>query len=155
VPSTGSTRGAEPSAAPPTLPRVLKEFRDFVMRGNVVDLAVAVVIGAAFTQVVNAVVADLITPLVGALTGGDEFFARKTFTINGSDFLYGHLINQLLTFVIVAAVVFFLVVKPINELMERLMPERPVDKATRECPECLSSIPQAARRCAFCTAEVG
>jgi large conductance mechanosensitive channel len=135
---------------------MLKEFRDFVMRGNVVDLAVAVVIGAAFTQVVNAVVTDVITPLIGALTGGgDAFFADKSFTVNGSEFLYGDLINQLLTFVIVAAVVFFFVVKPLNALMARLRPERPVDRPTRDCPECLSSIPEAARRCAFCTAEVG
>ena len=134
---------------------MLKEFRDFIMRGNVVDLAVAVVIGAAFTQVVNAFVADLITPLIGAITGGDEFFAEKSFTVNGSEFLYGDLINQLLTFLIVAAVVFFAVVKPLNTLMARLRPERPVDRPTRDCPECLSSIPEAARRCAFCTADVG
>ncbi|HEX8207656.1 MAG TPA: large conductance mechanosensitive channel protein MscL [Solirubrobacteraceae bacterium] len=133
---------------------MLKEFRDFIMRGNVVDLAVAVVIGAAFTAVVNAFVTDIITPLVGAITGGDAFFADKSFTVNGSAILYGDLINQLLTFLIVAAVVFFLVVKPLNELMERVRPERPVDKPTRECPECLSSIPEAARRCAFCTANV-
>jgi large conductance mechanosensitive channel len=133
---------------------VLKEFRDFIMRGNVVDLAVAVVIGAAFTQVVNAFVADIITPLIGAITGGDEFFGNKSFEINGSEFLYGDLINQLLTFLIVAAVVFFLVVKPLNTLMARLRPERPVDRPTRDCPECLSSIPEAARRCAFCAAEV-
>ncbi len=134
---------------------MLKGFRDFILRGNVVDLAVAVVIGAAFTQVVNAVVADVITPMVGAITGGDEFFAEKSFSINGSEFLYGDLINQLITFVVVAAVVFFAVVKPLNALMARLLPERPVDKPTRECPECLSSIPEPARRCAFCTAEVG
>ncbi len=134
---------------------MLKEFRDFVMRGNVVDLAVAVVIGAAFTQVVNAVVTDIITPLIGAITGGDEFFGRKSFTINGSEFLYGDLINQVITFLVVAAVVFFAVVKPLNALTARLRPERPVDRPTRECPQCLSSIPEAARRCAFCTAEVG
>jgi large conductance mechanosensitive channel len=135
---------------------VLKEFRDFVLRGNVVDLAVAVVIGAAFTQVVNALVTDIITPLIGAITGGgDQFFGDKSFTVNGSEFLYGHLVNQLLTFVIVAAVVFFVVVKPLNALMARLRPERPVDEPTRACPECLSDIPRAARRCAFCTAEVG
>ena len=134
---------------------MIKGFKDFLLRGNVVDLAVAVVIGAAFTAVVNAVVKDLITPMVGAITGGDEFFADKTFSINGSEFLYGDLINEILTFVIVAAVVFFLVVKPLNAVMARLRPERPVDKPTRECPECLSDIPQAARRCAFCTAEVG
>ncbi len=134
---------------------MLKEFRDFVMRGNVVDLAVAVVIGAAFTQVVNAVVTDIITPLIGAITGGDEFFGRKSFTINGSEFLYGDQINQVITFLDVAAVVFFAVVKPLNALTARLRPERPVDRPTRECPQCLSSIPEAARRCAFCTADVG
>jgi large conductance mechanosensitive channel len=133
---------------------MIKEFRDFILRGNVVDLAVAVVIGAAFTAVVNAFVTDLITPLVGAVTGGDQFFADKSFTINGSEFLYGDLINQVLTFLIVAAVVFFLVVKPLNTLMARVRPERPVDQPTRDCPECLSSIPEAARRCAFCTAVV-
>ena len=132
---------------------VLKEFRDFVMRGNVVDLAVAVVIGAAFGAVVNAVVEDLITPLIAAV-GGKSDFASLSFTINDSEFRYGDLINKLLTFVIVAAVVFFLVVKPLNALMARLRPERPVDRPTRACPECLSDIPHAARRCAFCTAEV-
>ena len=132
---------------------MLKEFRDFVMRGNVVDLAVAVIIGAAFGAVVNAVVEDLITPLIAAV-GGKSDFAGLSFTINGSEFRYGDLVNKLLTFVIVAAVVFFLVVKPLNAVTARLRPERPVDKPTRDCPECLSSIPQAARRCAFCTAEV-
>jgi len=133
---------------------VLKEFRDFILRGNVVDLAVAVVIGAAFTSVVNAVVADVVTPLIGAVTGGDEFFADKSFTINGSEFLYGDLVNAVITFLVVAAVVFFAVVKPLNTVMARLRPEKPVDKPTRECPECLSSVPEAARRCAFCTAQI-
>jgi large conductance mechanosensitive channel len=132
---------------------VLKEFRDFVLRGNVVDLAVAVVIGAAFSSVVNGVVEDLITPLIAAI-GGEPDFARLSFTINGSIFRYGDLINRLLTFAIVAAVVFFAVVKPLNAVIARLRPERPVDKPTRECPECLSDIPQAASRCAFCTAQV-
>jgi large conductance mechanosensitive channel len=132
---------------------VLKEFRDFVLRGNVVDLAVAVVIGAAFSSVVNGVVEDLITPLIAAI-GGEPDFARLSFTINGSIFRYGDLINRLLTFAIVAAVVFFAVVKPLNAVIARLRPERPVDRPTRECPECLSDIPQAASRCAFCTAQV-
>jgi large conductance mechanosensitive channel len=132
---------------------VLKEFRDFVMRGNVVDLAVAVIIGAAFGAVVNAVVEDLITPLIAAV-GGKSDFAGLSFTINGSEFRYGDLVNKLLTFVIVAAVVFFLVVKPLNAVMARLRPEPPVDQPTHACPECLSDIPKAARRCAFCTAEV-
>ena len=132
---------------------MLKEFRDFVLRGNVVDLAVAVVIGASFGAVVNAVVADLITPLVAAV-GGKSDFAGLSFTINGSVFRYGDLINKLLTFLIVAAVVFFAVVKPLNAVMARLRPEPPVDEPTRACPECLSNVPQAARRCAFCTAQI-
>ena len=129
---------------------MLKEFRDFVLRGNVVDLAVAVVIGAAFGAVVNSAVSDLITPLVGVVTGGDEFFGSKSFTINGSEFLYGHFVNELLTFVIIATVVFFAVVKPLNAVMARLKPEPPLDHPTRPCPECLSEVPIAARRCAFC-----
>ncbi len=132
---------------------MLKEFRDFVLRGNVVDLAVAVVIGAAFGAVVNAAVTDLVTPLIAAI-GGEPSFDRLAFTINGSEFRYGDLINKLITFLLVAAVVFFAVVKPLNAVMARLRPEPPVDQPTRACPECLSDIPQAARRCAFCTAPV-
>ena len=132
---------------------MLKEFRDFVMRGNVVDLAVAVVIGAAFGAVVNSAVTDLITPLIAAV-GGEPSFDALSFTFNGSEVSYGRFLNQLLTFLLIAAVVFFLVVKPLNAVMARLRPERPVDEPTRACPECLSDIPRAARRCAFCTAEV-
>jgi large conductance mechanosensitive channel len=132
---------------------MLKEFRSFILRGNLVDLATAVVIGAAFTAVVNALVKDLITPLIAAV-GGEADFGRLAFTINGSRFGYGDFLNALLTFVIVAAVVFFLVIKPVNTLLERFRPEPKVDQETRECPECLSDIPVAARRCAFCTAEL-
>ena len=132
---------------------MVKEFRDFVLRGNVVDLAVAVVIGAAFGAVVASLVENLITPLIGAI-GGEPNFDRLSFTINGSRFGYGEFINALLSFLIIAAVVFFLVVRPLNRVMSRLMPEKPIDRPTRDCPECLSSIPEAARRCAFCTAEV-
>ncbi len=132
---------------------MLKEFRDFVLRGNVVDLAVAVVIGAAFGAVVSSLVENLITPLIGAI-GGQPNFSRLSFTINGSRFGYGEFLNALISFLLIAAVVFFLVVKPLNELMERLRPEKPIAEPTRECPECLSSIPHRARRCAFCTAEV-
>jgi large conductance mechanosensitive channel len=133
--------------------QILKEFRDFVLRGNVIDLAVAVVIGAAFTAVVNAIVSGLVTPLVAAVIGQPSF-EGLTFTINGSDFKYGIVLNALITFVSVAAVVFFLIVKPMNEVMERLKPHHPVDKPTHPCPECLSEIPKAATRCAFCTAQV-
>ena len=132
---------------------MLKEFRQFILRGNLVDLAVAVVVGAAFTAVVNALVSSMITPLIAAI-GGERDFSALAFTINGSRFAYGEFINALLTFLIVAAVVFFLVIKPINALLDRLKTEPDVDSETRECPQCLSSIPVAARRCAFCTSEL-
>jgi large conductance mechanosensitive channel len=137
----------------PPMRGILKEFRAFILRGNLVDLAIAVVIGAAFTTVVNALVRDLITPLIAAIFGEPDF-DTLSFTINGSRFAYGDFLNALLTFVIVAAVVFFLVVKPVNTLMARMRTEPDVDAHTRGCPECLSQIPVAARRCAFCTSEV-
>ena len=133
---------------------MLKEFREFILRGNLVDLAVAVVIGTAFTAVVTALVKSLITPTLAAF-GGQPDFAELTFTINGSKFLYGQFINALIAFLIIAAVVFFLVIKPVNLLMARFQPAPAVDVATRPCPECLSDIPVAASRCAFCTTVVG
>lgn len=132
---------------------MLKEFRQFILRGSLVDLAVAVVIGTAFAAVIAAFVADIITPLIAAI-GGQPNFGALTFTINGSHFLYGQFLNALLTFLIVAAVIFFFVIKPVNHLMERRRTEPDVESTTRECPECLSQIPVGARRCAFCTAEV-
>jgi large conductance mechanosensitive channel len=135
------------------MPEILKEFRAFILRGNLVDLAVAVVIGTAFTAVVTALVRDLITPLVAAIFG-EPLFDTLAFTINGSRFAYGDFLNAALTFLIIAAVVFFLVVKPVNLMMARLRTEPDVDTPTRGCPECLSQIPVAARRCAFCTSEV-
>jgi large conductance mechanosensitive channel len=132
---------------------LLKDFRTFLLRGNVVDLAVAVVIGAAFGALVTALVADLVTPLIAAI-GGNQDFSRLSFTINKSKFLYGSFINALLAFVLIAAAVFFFVVIPINRLMERRKTEPDVAQTTRDCPECLSSIPREARRCAFCTSEV-
>jgi large conductance mechanosensitive channel len=132
---------------------VLKEFRQFILRGNLVDLAVAVVIGAAFTAVVNALVKDLVTPIIAAV-GGKPDFANLAFTINDSRFAYGDFLNALITFVLVAAVVFFLVIKPVNALLERFKPEPKVDQETRECSECLSDIPVGAKRCAFCTSAV-
>jgi large conductance mechanosensitive channel len=131
----------------------VKGFRDFILRGNLVDLAVAVVIGAAFGALVTELVKDLITPLIAAI-GGKPSFDNLSFTINGSHFLYGAFINALITFLILAAVVYFLVVKPFAALLERLMPKKEVGP-TRSCPECLSDIPAAARRCSFCTSEVG
>ena len=132
---------------------MLKEFREFVLRGNVVDLAVAVVIGAAFGAVVNAFVKDLVTPLIAAI-GGKPDFSALSFEINDSKFLYGDFINVVLSFLIIAAVIFFFVVKPLNALMARRKAGEAVDETVRACPECLSDIPAAARRCAFCTAEV-
>jgi large conductance mechanosensitive channel len=129
---------------------MLKEFREFILRGNLVDLAVAVVIGAAFTAVVNAMVKDIVTPIIAAI-GGKPDFSALDFTINGSRFAYGDFINAALTFLIVAAVVFFFVVKPVNALMARYRSEPAVDQETRACPECLSDVPVAALRCAFCT----
>lgn len=144
-----------PVASPrmPPMPEILKEFRAFILRGNLVDLAVAVVIGTAFTAVVTALVRDLITPLVAAIFG-EPLFDTLSFSINGSRFAYGDFLNAALTFLIIAAVVFFLVLKPVNLLMARLRTEPDIETPTRGCPECLSQIPVAARRCAFCTTEV-
>lgn len=128
-------------------------FRAFLLRGNVVDLAIAVVIGAAFGAVVTALVKDLITPLIAAI-GGKPNFATLSFTINKSHFLYGDFINAVIAFVIIAAVIYYLVVVPYNRLMARFKTETPVDPTTRECPYCISSIPIAASRCPFCTSEV-
>jgi large conductance mechanosensitive channel len=133
---------------------MLKEFRQFIMRGNVVDLAIAVVIGTAFAAVVAAFVADIITPLIAAIFGQPDF-SNLTFTINKSKFLYGDFINALITFLSVAAAIFFFVVKPLNVLAaRRARGEPPESPTTKACPECLSDIPIAATRCAFCTTEV-
>lgn len=132
---------------------MVDDFERFLLRGSVVDLAVGIVIGAAFGAVVTAFVADLLTPLVAAIFGRRDF-AALTFTVNGSHFLYGAFLNALISFLTIAAAVFFFVVRPVNALMARRKTEPPVDEATRGCPECLSEIPVAARRCAFCTAVV-
>ncbi len=132
---------------------LLKEFRAFILRGNLVDLAVAVVIGTAFTAVVTAMVKFIITPLIAAI-GGQSDFSNLKVSIRGSDIMYGAFLNALISFLIIAAVVFFLVIKPVNALLERFQPAPPVDVKTRPCPECLSDIPRAALRCAFCTARL-
>jgi large conductance mechanosensitive channel len=132
---------------------MLKGFRDFILRGNVVDLAVAVVIGAAFGALVAAFVDDLITPIVAAIIGKPDF-GDLHFTINGSVFKYGDFLNALITFLSIAAAVYFFVVQPVNALTARLKPGKPVDTPIRTCPECQSDIPETARRCAFCTSEV-
>jgi large conductance mechanosensitive channel len=127
-------------------------FRKFILRGNVVDLAVAVVIGASFAALVTALVKDIITPIIG-IFGGVPDFSSIYFSINNSRFLIGDVINAALAFIILAVIIYFLIVLPVNSLTDRFSPAPPVVK-TRECPECLSKIPVKARRCAFCTAEV-
>jgi large conductance mechanosensitive channel len=130
---------------------MLKGFRDFVLRGNVLDLAVAVVMGGAFGAVVTALVKDLLTPLIAAIVGKPDFSAIA-FDVNGSKFLLGDFINALLSFLLIAAAVYFFVIVPVNALMGRLRRgEAPPDPTTKKCPECLSEVAIAARRCAFCT----
>jgi large conductance mechanosensitive channel len=131
----------------------VKDFKEFLLRGNLVDMAVGIVIGVAFAAVVTALVGDLITPLIAAI-GGKPDFGNLSFTINKSHFLYGAFINAVLTFVIIAAVIFFLVVKPVNALMARYRTEPDVEQTTKGCPHCLSSIPIGATKCAFCTADL-
>jgi large conductance mechanosensitive channel len=124
-------------------------FRKFLLRGNVVDLAVAVLIGAAFGALVTAFTASFITPLLAAI-GGKPDFSALYFTVNKSHFRYGLFINALIAFLILAAVVYFFVVVPVNRLMERFKPAPDEPTPTKDCPECLSSIPVAARKCAYC-----
>ena len=132
----------------------MKGFRQFLMRGNVVDLAVAVVMGAAFGAVVTALVKDLITPIIAALVGKPDF-SGIVFTVNSSKFPIGDFINALVSFLLISAAVYFFVVLPINTLMARIRKgQAPPDPTTKTCPECLSTIPIAARRCAFCTSEI-
>jgi large conductance mechanosensitive channel len=131
----------------------MKGFRQFLLRGNVVDMAVGIVIGAAFGAVVTGLVKDLLTPFIAAIVKQPDFSAL-TFTINGSKFLYGEFINALLSFLIIASAVYFFVVLPVNALLVRMRKEPPADRTTKKCPECLSEIPIAARRCAFCTSRV-
>jgi large conductance mechanosensitive channel len=130
---------------------VLREFKQFLFRGNIVDLAVAIVVGTAFVALVNAFVADILTPIIAAIFGKPDF-SGLTFHINGSTFLYGDFLNALITFVSVATAVFFFVVLPVNALMRRNKTEPDVESETRPCTECLSEIPVLAHRCAFCTA---
>ena len=134
---------------PEARPGIVKEFKSFLLRGNVVDLAVAVVVGTAFTALVAALVADILTPIIAAIFGKHDF-SSLTFTINGSVFRYGSFLNAVITFVSVAAAVFFFVVVPVNALMRRRKTEPDVDSETRPCTECLSEIPRPAKRCAFC-----
>ena len=128
---------------------MLNEFKQFLLRGNAVDLAVGVVVGAAFGTVVSAIVADLLTPFIAAIARVPDF-SGLVFTLNGSKFMYGHLINALISFLLVAAAVFFFVVKPMNLLVARSRKEAPADPTTKKCSECLSEIPLAAKRCSHC-----
>jgi large conductance mechanosensitive channel len=134
---------------------MLKGFRQFLLRGNVLDLAVAVVIGGAFGAVVNALVKDLLTPVIAAIVGKPDF-STIVFEVNGSKFLIGDFINALLSFILIAAAVYFFVIVPVNALTARMRRgEAPPDPTTKKCPECLSDVPIAARRCAFCTSSLG
>jgi large conductance mechanosensitive channel len=126
---------------------MLQGFKGFLLRGNVVDLAVAVVIGAAFGVLVSSLVADLLTPLIGAIIGEPDF-GGLSFTINSSEFTYGNFINALISFVSVAAAIYFFVVVPLERL------KGPAEIESRACPECTTEIPVAARRCPSCTAQI-
>jgi large conductance mechanosensitive channel len=133
---------------------MFREFKEFLLRGNIIELAVAVVIGLAFGALVTSLVQDLLTPLIAAIVGKPDF-SRLTFTLNGSVFRYGRFINAVISFLLVAAAVFFFVVKPVNALMARTSRGREApDPSTKKCSECLSDIPIGARRCAFCTSPV-
>jgi len=132
----------------------MRGFRQFLLRGNVVDLAVGVVMGVAFGAVVAGFVKDLLTPLIAAIAGKPDFSAFS-FTVNNSKFLYGEFLNTVISFLLVAAAVYYFVVLPVNALMARARREPPADPTTKKCPECLSEIPIDARRCAFCTSPVG
>lgn len=131
----------------------MKDFKQFLLRGNVVDLAVGVVMGAAFGTVVTALVKDFITPLIAAMFGKPDF-SKINFAINGSVFPVGDFINAVISFALIAVAVFFFIVKPINFLISKAHKEPPPDPTTMKCPECLSEIPIGAKRCAFCTANL-
>ncbi len=128
---------------------MLKGFKEFILRGNVIDLAVAVVMGVAFGNVVNSIVKNLITPLIGLAGGTPDFSAIRTGPI-----LWGNILNDVISFLILAAVVYFVIVAPVTRLMRRAKPSEPKPQATRKCPECLSDVPVGARRCAYCTSEL-
>lgn len=128
---------------------MLREFKQFLLRGNVVDLAVGIVIGAAFGTVVSALVSDLLTPLIAAIAKVPDF-SDLTFTINDSKFMIGHFINALVSFILVGAAIFFFIIKPMNLLIARSRKEAPADPTTKKCPECLSEIPIEAKRCSHC-----
>ncbi|MCX6757710.1 MAG: large conductance mechanosensitive channel protein MscL [Candidatus Nomurabacteria bacterium] len=129
---------------------MFKEFKQFLLRGNVVDLAVGVVVGAAFGTVVTALVKDILTPVLSGLAHVPDF-GNLFFSINGSKIMYGDFLNSLISFILVAASVFFFIIKPMNLLIARSRKEKPADESTKKCTECLSTIPLDAKRCSFCT----
>jgi large conductance mechanosensitive channel len=137
-----------------TVSDILKDFKAFILRGNVIDLAVGVAIGAAFGGVVTSFTKNLLMPII-AIPGSKADFSAYDFSIRHATFRYGAFINDVISFVLIAAAIFFLVVRPINMLFARRKTEPDVLSTTRDCPYCLSSIPIAASRCAFCTADVG
>ncbi len=130
------------------------EFKAFILRGNVIDLAVAVIIGAAFGSIIAAFTTDIISPLLSAFGGKPDFSKEWILTVNHANFLFGAFVTVIINFIILALIIFFLVIKPVNYLMSRRKQELPADPTTRECPYCLSEIPIKATRCAFCTQEV-
>ncbi len=132
---------------------MLKGFKQFILRGNVIDLAVGIMVGAAFNNVVNALVKDLMTPLIAAIATQPNF-GNLTFTIHGSQFSYGDFLNNLISFVILAFTIYFFVVLPMNKLQSRMQKGPPPEATTKQCPQCLSSIPIKATRCAYCTAKL-
>ncbi len=134
--------------------KIIKEFKQFLLRGNVIDLAVAVVIGGAFSTIVSALITDLITPFISALAMVPNF-SGLSFMFSGSRFMYGHFIDALISFVLISGSVFFFIVKPVNAISSRMSKETPVDPTTKKCSECLSDIPLEAKRCCHCTQKVG
>lgn len=133
--------------------KVAKDFKQFLLRGNVVDLAVAVVIGSAFGAMISSFVKDIITPLIAAIVGKPDF-SRFFFTIHNSQFMYGDFINAVVSFLLIATVIFFFIVLPINTLVSKARKQPPADPTTRKCPYCISVVPIDARRCAYCTSEL-
>ncbi len=132
---------------------MLQGFKNFIFKGNVVDMAVAVVVGVAFGNVVTALVKDLVTPLIGAF-GGTPDFSALTFTINGSKFMIGEFLNALISFITISGVIYFAVVMPMSKIMEKMKSGKSMDPTDKTCPECLSMIPIKAKRCKFCTSVV-
>lgn len=130
---------------------MLSDFKKFILRGNVIDLAVGVLIGSAFNAIVSSLTKDMITPLITAITGSRTNFANLSFKINGSTFLYGDVINAVISFLLIAVIIFFVIVQPVNKLVEYSNRHKQLEPSEKTCPECLSSVPIKATRCAYCT----